>query len=113
MEYPAGATFYVRLSLMIPREGMLDGVLELHHQLVDWLHGQPGFIRGLVITSGDAEGRVGHLTVYDSAEDADHAAQTQHVLAVRSELLHLIEEDSHVERSWVAHDPQLAKAPSS
>jgi len=108
MDYPADATFYVRLSLMVPKEGMADKVLELHRQLVDWLQGQPGFVRGYLIAGGDPEGRVGHLNVYRSEHDADQVAQTQHVLSLRSELLLLIEEDSHAERSWTVFDPQLA-----
>jgi hypothetical protein len=37
--------------------------------------------------------------------DADQAAQSQHVLSLRSELLLLIEEGSHVEHSYEAFDP--------
>jgi quinol monooxygenase YgiN len=110
MDYPAEATFYVRLSLMLPKEGERERVLELHRELVEWLHGQPGFVRGYVIEAGDPAGRVGHLNVYESEEAADRVAQTQHVLAVRADLLLLIDEGSQAERSYVAYDPQLAQA---
>lgn len=113
MQYPADARFYVRLSLMVPKDGMQDKVLELHRDLVEWLRGQPGFVRGYLIVGGDPEGRIGHLSVYHSERDADQVAQTQHVLAVRSGLLQLIEEGSHAERSWTAYDPQLAKQATS
>jgi quinol monooxygenase YgiN len=109
MDYPADAPFFVRVSLMIPKPGMEGQVLELHRNLVAWLKGQPGFVRGYVITGGDPEGRIGHLNVYRSEHDADHVAQSQHVLSVRSELLPLIDEDSHAERSWTVYDPQLAE----
>ena len=113
MEYPPDATFYVRLSLMSPKAGMRDRVLELHEQLIEWLPGQPGFVRGYLILSGDPQGRVGHLDVWRSEQDADHAAQTDHVLALRSELLLLIEDDSHAEHSYVSFDPQFAKTLAS
>ena len=99
--------FYVRLSLMIPREGMQEQVLALHRKLVSGLPSQPGFVRGYVIT-GDRWGRVGHLNIYGSEHEADHAAQTQHVLSLRSEMLQLIVEESHIERSYDVFDPQLA-----
>jgi quinol monooxygenase YgiN len=104
------ATFYLRLSLMQPLHGREDEVLALHRNLVASLANESGFVRGFVITAGDPEGRIGHLNVYGSEEDADRVANTQHVLSVRAELLQLIEEDSHVERSWIAVDPHLAAA---
>ncbi|MEX2159602.1 MAG: hypothetical protein WEB04_09400 [Dehalococcoidia bacterium] len=99
--------FYVRLSLMTPREGMQEQVLAMHRTLVEGLASQPGFVRGYVIT-GDRWGRVGHLNVYTSEHEADHAAQTQHILSLRSEMLMLIVEESHIERSYEVYDPQLA-----
>lgn len=106
------ATFYVRLSLMRPKPGMRDEVLELHRQLGEWLSEQPGFVRGYIIIEGDPQGRVGHLNVYESEQAADDVAQTQHVLSLRSELMLLVEEDSHAEHFYTAIDPQLAKASS-
>ncbi|MBI4571361.1 MAG: antibiotic biosynthesis monooxygenase [Chloroflexi bacterium] len=108
MDYPANATLYVRLSLMLPRDGELERVVELHRRLVEWLPSLPGFVRGYLIVSGDPQGRVGHLNVWRSEDDADHAAQTDHVLATRAELKLLVDEDSHAEHSYVAYDPQLA-----
>jgi quinol monooxygenase YgiN len=113
MDYPAQATFYVRLSLMLPKAGRKDRVIELHEQVLAGLPGTPGFIRGYLLVSGDPQGRIGHLNVWRSEQDADQAAQTQHVMSVRSELLQVIEEDSHVERSYTAYDPQLAQQPAS
>lgn len=111
MEYPAEATFFVRLSLMVPRPGMRERMLELDRKLIEWLKDQPGFVRGFLIVEGDPEDRVGHITIYDSAYNADHVAQTQHVLSVRSELMLLAQEDSQIELSWTGFDPLLAKAP--
>jgi hypothetical protein len=108
MDYPSDATFYVRLSLSRAKPGMEEQVLQLHRNLVESLRGQSGHVRGYVITGGDPDGRVGHLNVYETEAAADHIAQTQHVLSVRSDLLQLIVEDSHVERSWTVFDPQLA-----
>ncbi len=113
MDYPAEATFHFRLSLMYPRAGMRDQVLEIDRKLLEWLKEQPGFVRGYLIVEGDPQGRVGHLSVYRTMQDADRVAQTEHVLSVRSELLLLVEEDSHAEHEYTAIDPLLAKASKS
>ena len=108
MDYPPQATFYVRLSLMKPKAGNEGRVLELQEQLLKSLPGQPGFVRGYLIVDGDPQGRIGHLSVYQTEQDAGRIAQHQSVLSLRSELMQLIEEDSHAEHSYTAIDPQLA-----
>ena len=113
MDYPNDAIFYVRLSLMNPRPGEDERVSQIQDDLLDFFSSQPGYVRGYKVLSGDPQGRCGRLTVWKSEHEADNAANTQHVLAVRSRLLQLIEEDSHVERSYTAFDPQLAKTLTS
>lgn len=113
MDYPAEATFYLRLSFMNPKPGkekLASGIMD---HLLEFFTTQPGYVRGYALLSGDPQRRVGRITMWKSEEDADRAANTQHVLAVRSELIQLIEEDSHVERSYTAFDPQLARASAS
>jgi quinol monooxygenase YgiN len=110
MEYPAEATFYVRLSLMNPKPGNERRVSELIDKIIEYLPSQPGYIRGYKLVSGDPQGRIGRIAVYRSEQDADNAAQTQHILSIRSELLQLVEEGSHVERSYTAYDPQVAQS---
>lgn len=112
MDYPAEATFYVRLSLMNPKTGRDELVSGLMDNLLQFFANQPGYVRGYSLLSGDPQGRVGRVTMWKSEEDADRAANSQHVLSLRSELLQLIEEGSHVERSYNAFDPQLATGAS-
>ncbi len=110
MEYPEEATFYVRLSLMNPRPGQDESVSAIMDGLLEHFTTQPGYVRGYKLLSGDPQGRIGRVTVWQSEAIADQAANTQHVLSARSELLQLIEENSHIERSYTAFDPQLATA---
>jgi quinol monooxygenase YgiN len=110
MDYPAEATFYVRLSLMNPRAGKEKLVAGLMDNLLQFFAEQPGYVRGYALVDGDPQGRVGRITMWKSEEEADHAANTQHVLTVRSEIMPLVEDDSHVERSYTALDPEMAKA---
>ena len=109
MDYPAGAAFYVGLSLMKPKPGEEKLVAALMDNLLEFFAEQPGYERGYVLLEGDTQGWVGRITLWESEEKADHAANTQHVLAVRAEIMHRIEEDSHIERSYTALDPVLAK----
>ena len=112
MDFPAEATFYIRLSLMDPKPGKDDLVSGLMDNLLQFFSTQPGYVRGYKLISGDPQGRIGRLGVWRSEHDADAAAQSAHVLSVRSELMGLIEEDSHIERSYTAFDPQLAEGSS-
>jgi len=94
---------YVRLSLVQPKAGHEQQVLQMEADLIKYLAGRPGYLHGYQITGGDSiAGRIGRLTLWRSDHDADHAAQTDHVLAVRSELLMLIEDEEHIEDSWIA-----------
>ncbi len=113
MEYPAEATFYVRISLMKAKEGSQELVAALMDNLLTFFIGKPGYVRGYALLEGDPRGRVGRITVWNSEEEADQAANTQHVLTVRSEIMPLVEIDSHVERSFTAFDPELARTLTS
>ena len=81
MDYPAEATFYVRLSLMNPKPGEEKLVAGLMDNLLEFFSDKPGYVRGYALLDGDPQGRVGRITMWKSEEQADHAANTQHVLA--------------------------------
>ena len=100
----ADTRVYVRLSLARPKAGNEGGVAKIEDDLMAFFARQPGYLHGYQIVGGDSEGRVGRLTLWESYQHADQAAQTEHVLAQRSELLLLIEDDIHVEDSWVARE---------
>lgn len=113
MEHPAEATFYIRISFMNPKPGSEELVAGLMDNLLKSFVDQPGYVRGYALLDGDPQGRVGRITVWNSEEDADRAANTQHVLTVRAEIMQRIEEDSHIERSYTAIDLELAKLSTS
>ncbi len=113
MEHPAEATFYIRISLMHAKPGSEELVAGLMDNLLTFFADKPGYVRGYALLEGDPRGRVGRFTLWRSEEEADQAANTQHVLTVRSEIMQLVEEDSHVERSFTAIDPELVKASTS
>ena len=93
---------YIRVSLMVPKEGCDREVAETMDDLVAFYDEQPGFVGGYKLRSADGNRYIGRVTVWQSEEAADAAAQTTHVLARRSELQPLIEQESHLERSFDA-----------
>jgi hypothetical protein len=99
---PADQIVYVRLSLVRPKPGNEGAVAAIENDLMAFFTKQPGYVHGYQIVAGAAQTAVGRLTIWRSPQDADHAAQQQHVLAQRSELNMLIEPDSHEEDSWAA-----------
>lgn len=101
---------YVRLSLAQAKPGNEAAVAKIEDDLMAFFAKQPGYVRGYQITGGDSAGRVGRLTLWESDHHADQAAQTPHVLAQRSELLLLIEDDVHVEDSWAAREVVAPKS---
>ncbi len=89
---------YVRVSLMQPKAGRHAQVSELAGELAEFFAKQPGFVEGYALHSTDA--LVGRVTVWDSEAAADAAAQSTHVLAVRSRLNNDVENGSHQEHAF-------------
>ncbi|MGE3961774.1 MAG: hypothetical protein AB7F65_08855 [Dehalococcoidia bacterium] len=95
---------FVRVSYMHPKEGQEDRLKDILHKLSDHYHDQPGYEGGWILNpyaKAKAEdrrwGRVGLWATDDAAE---HAAQTEHSMALRSELARIVVEDSHYELSF-------------
>ena len=112
MDYPAEATFYVRLSLMNPKPSQNERVSQLMDDLIQFFPSQPGFVRGYKLVREYPDPKIGRVTVWKSEHDADNAANTQHVLSVRAELLEITEQAYQIDRSYTAYDPQLAAGAS-
>src|SRR6185369_7214506 len=102
---------HIRMSLMTPKPGRADDVARIMEDLLDFYRTQPGFVDGYTLRSADDHGEVGRVTIWRNAADTDAAAQTPHVLSTRYDLLPLIAEASHIERSFHA-DPAVGAVPS-
>ena len=94
---------YVRISYMTPKAGQAGRVEELLDKLSDFYVSEGGYITGYHLRphEGDANRRMGRFGVWESEEHAVHAAQTEHALALRAELLRLVDEDSYQELSFL------------
>ena len=93
---------YIRLSLMKAKVGREQDVNLLTGQLVDFYRQQAGFVDGYTLRAADETGDVGRINIWTSEEAADHVAQNNHVLALRADLIPMLEDRSDVERSFWA-----------
>ena len=93
---------FVRVTYVVPREGQVERVREQLKKLSDYYATQPGYIEGYLLNphpmaKPPAMGRFG---VWESDRVAEDAAQAEHGMALRAELLRLIDEDSHLELTF-------------
>jgi hypothetical protein len=89
----------VRFSLYRPLPGRRAEMERLLDSLEDWLSKQEGYLLGFRFAATDASGDIGRIGIWRSLADADHAADQEHTLAIRAELLRLIDDNgTHIER---------------
>lgn len=93
---------YIRISLMTPKDGAEREVAAIMDDLLAFYAMQRGYLAGFKLLSADEDEQIGRVTIWTDEDAADATAQMAHVLAKRSELVRLIEADSHAERSYTA-----------
>ena len=108
MDYPPEAILYVRLSLVNPKAGQDKRVSQLMDDLLQFYLSQPGFVRGYKLVREYPDPKIGRVTVWQSEQDADKAANQEHVLSARSELVEITEQEYQIDRSYTAFDAHLA-----
>ena len=90
---------YIRISLMMPEKGKREEVRRLNQEISAFNRGLEGCRDSFVISAADNSGELGRLSVWDSKEAAEGAANHQHHMSRRSEL-HLVVQPGHAERSF-------------
>lgn len=81
---------YMRIALMSPRPEHAEQVHDLQVELLQYDKTLHGFLGGYVLETEDGTDRIGRVAIWETRSDADHAAQEQHTLTRRSDLLRLI-----------------------
>lgn len=99
---------YVRISIVRPLRGREDDLRSVLDRLVAYYARQAGYIEGYRLEHADDSDQFGRIGVWQSEADADRAAQTEHDIALRSELNGMIEENSHVEYVLMGTRPSNA-----
>ena len=100
------------MTYVVPREGQVDRVRQQLEKLAAYYATLPGYIEGYVLmphplADPPALGRFG---VWENARSAEDAAQAEHGMALRAELLRLINDDgSHLELTFEGERDAEAK----
>lgn len=91
---------YVRVSIVKPKSGDDAEVRRIMDELIGFFTHQPGYLDGFRIDARDGTGFLGRITVWQDEASADRAAQTDHVLSLRSQLNPVVEEGTHEEHAF-------------
>ena len=96
----------VRQSVVHPLSGSTSRVEEILDGLEATYAKLPGYIMGFRYTTIGHPGELGRIALWNSHEEADHAAQNDHIIALRADLNRLIHGE-HIERMMeVQGNPQ-------
>lgn len=94
----------IRVSLMRSKDPASAEAAGIVDELITYMATQPGYVTGWRMTAHDGTGLLGRITIWETEADADHAAQTDRVLSLRSQLNPLVEEGSHEEHALEGHE---------
>jgi quinol monooxygenase YgiN len=90
---------YIRLSIAKPRRGEEQRLEELMRKLATLAAEQDGCLESYLMRPHDDSGEIARIVIYKDESSAEHAANNQSVMAVRSEM-HLLTEPGHIERAF-------------
>lgn len=90
---------YIRLSIATPRRGQEKRLEELMRKLAALASEQEGCIDSYLLRPHDDSGEIARIVIYKDEAAAEHSANNQSVMAVRSEM-HLLTEPGHIERAF-------------
>ena len=93
---------YIRISLMVPLPGHVEAATNLLDAVANFLNGQPGYLGAYVLQPQPSTGMIGRVTLWEDEASADAVAQSAHMLSLRSELVPLINESTHLEYGFNA-----------
>lgn len=90
---------YVRLSIARSLHGQEERFQTVMRRLSEVTGEQPGCSASYIMEPHDDSGEIARISFYDEEASATAAAQSQTIMALRSEL-HLVTDAGHVERGF-------------
>lgn len=100
---------FVRITLTRPRPEVRAEVEGHYRELISATSKFPGFIAGYMLVSPDLSGEVGRVTIWESQELANHAANDAHIMALHAELNF---DDRGTTQDWNLDSPFSIPAPT-
>ena len=106
---------YIRVSYMVPRPSQDGHVAEVLEKLSRHYLERPGYIQGYYLQPHPeaAPPRFGRVGIWESARAAEDAAQHEDIMALRAELIRLVDEDSHIELTFIGDADRAEGASAS
>jgi len=99
---------YVRLTLVHPRAGESERVEDFLRRLSDLCATQDGHIDSYLLKPQGDSDELGRIAIYSDSAAADKAANSDSIMALRSQMDLYIETESHLERAFTTADaPEL------
>ncbi len=92
---------YLRISLVIPLVGREAEVIDINEELVAFYRQQKGCLQSYVMRPSKASRDTGRISMWESEEDAQHTANIESTLALRSRL-HSAVQEGHQELAFQA-----------
>ncbi|MSP21441.1 MAG: hypothetical protein EXR66_00180 [Dehalococcoidia bacterium] len=86
---------YIRISLMVPKVGLVNDAGRLLDAVSLHCEWQPGFINDYRLEPGDDSGLIGRVTIWADERSADEVARSERILALRSSLNEVVRNGSH------------------
>lgn len=90
---------YIRISIVTPRRGEEAATEEVMRKIVEVVARADGCIESYLLKPHDSSGEVARLSVYTDEASAEHTANSDHMLALRSEI-NILSDGNHVERAF-------------
>jgi quinol monooxygenase YgiN len=95
---------YVRLTLVQPRAGERDRVEEFLRRLSVLTATQDGCIESYLLHPQPESDEIGRIAIYEDAAAADRAANSDPIMALRSQMDLYVDARSHLERAFTTED---------
>ena len=90
---------YIRISIVTPRRGEEQATEEVMRKLDAAVSSAPGCLQSYVLKPHDNSGEIARLTIYENEDAAEAAANSAHILSLRSEI-NILSDGKHVERAF-------------
>jgi len=90
---------YIRISVARPRKGEEKRLEDIMKRIAQLVAESDGCLESYVLRPHDDSGEIARIAIYKDEDSAEHAAVSEKVMALRSEM-HLLVEPGHEERAF-------------
>lgn len=90
---------YIRLSIAKARPGEEERFQAVMHKLEEATKAEPGCRESYLLEPHDGSGELARVSIYESEQDAEKAANGATIMSLRSEM-HLVCAPGHTERAF-------------